>query len=65
VIDLIKSTPCGDEAILKLPEVKEFEFVRLGGLKLRMLDIHPTDPVAPFLQELHQVMADETTGSGN
>ena len=63
-IDLIH-TARGLQAIIPAPQVEQLEFVSVLWAELRVLDVHSAYPVARFLQVCDQMMADETTGTGD
>ena len=62
-IDLLHALR-GLKAGLPAPQVKEGKFIRLGGRKLGVFEIHAAHPIALSLEEAHKMMADEPPGAG-
>ena len=63
-VDLVDAAG-GFEAVFPAAQVEEHEFVGLGRLVFRVLEIDAAHPVAAPLEVVDEVVADEAAGSGN
>lgn len=55
----------GLQSVMPEAQVEQLEFVGRGGLKFGLFDIDAAHPIALCLEALHEMMADETSGSGD
>src|ERR1019366_6392555 len=63
VVDLVKRTTSGHEALVPLAQIADFKLVRGRPLVFGILQVHSTYPVAFSFQTIDQVMSDKTASA--